>query len=53
MALQFAEKLIAKDVPQALKRKHIFNHLTARVELVPFPSVEKSEFFSDLFSRAA
>jgi hypothetical protein len=34
--------------PQALKRGHIFDDLTARVKLVPFPFVEKLEFFRKL-----
>jgi hypothetical protein len=49
-AKQFAEKVVdsAKSLPQALKRGHNLNDLTARVELVPFPFVEKFEFFSKL-----
>jgi hypothetical protein len=45
-----AEKLVegTRSVPQALKRGHIFNDLTARVKLVPFPSVERLEFFRKL-----
>jgi hypothetical protein len=46
-AEQAAEKLVEgiKSAPQALKRRHVFNGLTARVELMPFAFVEKAEFF--------
>jgi hypothetical protein len=45
-----AEKVLdrAKSGPQALKRRFIFNGLTARVELVPFPFAMNSEFFRNL-----
>jgi hypothetical protein len=45
-----AEKLAApaKSSPQALKRGPIFSDLTARVELVPFPSRLEPEFFLSL-----
>jgi hypothetical protein len=38
-ALEAAEKVVinVRSLPQALKRGHILNDLTARVELVPFP----------------
>jgi hypothetical protein len=39
MPLQAAEKVVegARRTPQALKRGHIFNDLTARLKVVPFP----------------
>jgi hypothetical protein len=38
-AEQLAEKVVegARSTPQALKQGHIFNDLTARLEVVPFP----------------
>jgi hypothetical protein len=52
-ALQAAEKVFQSEesVPQALKRGHIVNGLSARVELVPFPDPSRTEFFRSLFSR--
>jgi hypothetical protein len=39
----------ARKIPQALKRGHISNDSTARVELVPFPKPFELEFFRSLF----
>ncbi len=49
-AEEAAEKLVvgAKSIPQALKRGHIFQRLSGTTEVVPFPFVEKSEFFRSL-----
>jgi len=49
-AEEAAEELIegAKSTPQALKRGHIFNDLTARVNSCPSLFDEKSEFFRSL-----
>jgi hypothetical protein len=46
LAEQVAEKVVinVRSFPQALKRAHILNDLTARVELVPFPR-SFAEFF--------
>jgi hypothetical protein len=48
--LQFVEQVLnsAGRSPQALKRGRIFDGLTARVKLVPFPFVAKVEFFRKL-----
>jgi hypothetical protein len=45
-----AEKLFegARSSPQALKRKHIFNGLAARLEVVPFPFLGEGDFFGSL-----
>jgi hypothetical protein len=45
-ATEAAEKLFegARSSPQALKRKHIFNSLAARLEVVPFPFRMKATF---------
>jgi hypothetical protein len=50
-ACEAAEKMIAsaRKIPQALKRGHISNDSTARVELVPFPKPFELEFFRSLF----
>jgi outer membrane protein assembly factor BamD (BamD/ComL family) len=52
---QAAEKLVEgiKSAPQALKRGHILNDLTARVKLVPFPFVEGFFFRNYLFASPA
>jgi hypothetical protein len=49
-AEEVAEKLFnrARSLPQALKRKHIFKSLAARLEVVPFPLPGESEFFLSL-----
>jgi hypothetical protein len=45
-----AEKLIvtAKSLPLALKRRPIFQDLTATIEIVPFPIQLEPEFFRNL-----
>jgi hypothetical protein len=50
MAEYAAEKVVAgaESGPQALKRRFIFDGLTAGVELVPFPFVINPEFFRGL-----
>jgi hypothetical protein len=47
---QAAEKIVedAKSTPQALKRGHIFNDLTARVNSCPSQNPLESEFFRSL-----
>jgi hypothetical protein len=41
-----------RSSPQALKRKHIFNSLAARLEVVPFPFPVKAALFGDFLSFA-
>jgi hypothetical protein len=50
IAKQVAEKLFEaiRSSPQALKRKHIFSSLTARLEVVPFPFPGEGDFFRSL-----
>jgi hypothetical protein len=50
MPEQAAEKVHdgGGGAPQALKRWFIFNRLTARVKLVPFPFLTNPEFFRSL-----
>jgi len=40
-----------RSSPQALKRKHIFNGLAVRLELVPFPFPGEGDLFRSLLSR--
>jgi hypothetical protein len=49
-AKQVAEKVVinVRSFPQALKRAHILNDLTARVELVPFPRPFELDFLRSL-----
>jgi hypothetical protein len=49
-AEEAAEKFFegARSSPQALKRLHIFNSLAARLEVVPFPFADESDFFRRL-----
>jgi hypothetical protein len=55
MPSEAAEKLIlaAKRDPQAVKRRSIFNDLTARVNLRPSRFLSQLAFFRSLFRRAA
>ncbi|SPE44377.1 hypothetical protein SBA7_350010 [Candidatus Sulfotelmatobacter sp. SbA7] len=49
-ALQAAEKIItsARSIPRALKRGHIFQRLTARVNSCPSQNLLELEFFRSL-----
>src|ERR1039457_2928294 len=51
-AEQLAEKVVegARSTPQALKRGHIFNDLTARLKSCPSQNPSESEFFRKLQS---
>src|ERR1039458_1813789 len=52
-AEQLAEKVVegARSTPQALKHGRIFNDLTARLEVVPFPKPVRVQVFPQVVKR--
>ena len=46
--LQEADEKVTESLPRALKREVIFNDLTARLEVVPFPEPSEPECFRNL-----
>jgi hypothetical protein len=55
MQTELAEKVVEdlKNLPQALKRRHIFNGVAARLKSGPSQNLPESYFFRNLWKRCA